>query len=347
MATAKRLPSGSYRCRVYTYTDSKGKKHYESFTAPTKAQAEQLAAQFSNSADKKRASDITVSEALNDYLNSNNSTLSPSTIGGYMSDAKRLEPIGHVKIRKLTSKIIQDFISELNDRGLAPKTVSNTYSLLRSSLTFAGANADFSVRLPKSKKERTRAPESEQIEALYINASHKLKIAIALAARHSLRRGEISALKFGDIEGNTIYVHADMVRDRRKKCWVYKEIPKTETSNRLVYLSKTELELIGTGNPDDYILGLVPGSIGTNFHNLKHKLGLGDIRFHDLRVYFASISAAMGIPEIYTSHHGGWKEGSKVLHEHYQKPIASFDEGYANKLNDYFESMTQNMTRKI
>ena len=347
MAKAKKLPSGNWRCRVYSYTNSEGKKIYESFTASTKQEAEMMAAKFSNSSDKKRASDITVSEAINNYLNSNDSTLSPSTIGGYMSDAKRLEPLGHIKIRKLTSNDIQNFIKELNKRGLAPKTVTNTYSLLRSSLRFSHREIDFTIHLPKAKKELVYAPENEQIVALYNNASHKLKIAIALAARHSLRRGEISALKFGDIKGNTIYVHADMVRDRKKKCWVYKEIPKTEVSNRTVYLTKKELDLIGTGRSDDYILGLVPGSIGTNFHNLKHKLGLGDIRFHDLRVYFASISAAMGIPEIYTSHHGGWKEGSRVLHEHYQKPIASIDEGYANKLNDYFESMTQNMTRKI
>lgn len=347
MEKPRKLPSGNWRIKVYAYKDSKGKEHYESFTAPTKQQVQMMAAQYLNSPDKNRIADITVSEAVDSYINSNGSTLSPSTVGGYISDAKRLEPLGNIKIRKLTSKIIQDFISELNDRGLSPKTVKNTYSLLRSSLTFSGMNVDFSIHLPKSKKERTRAPESEQIEALYNNASPKMKIAIALAARHSLRRGEISALKFGDIKGNTIYVHADMVRDFKRKCWVYKEIPKTETSNRLVYLSDAELELIGTGNPNDYILDLVPGSIGTNFHNLKHKLGLGDIRFHDLRVYFASISAAMGIPEIYTSHHGGWKEGSKVLHAHYQKPIASFDERYANKLNDFFENRTRNRTQEI
>ena len=346
MAIARKLPSGNYRCRVYAYTDSNGVKHYESFTAPTKAQAEQLASQFSNSADKKRASDITVSEAINNYIKSNEGVLSPSTITGYVSDAKRLAPLGYLKIRKITSKHIQDFISELTYRGLSAKTIKNTYSLLRSSLTFSGVTEQFSIRLPKEKKMRKNAPENEQIEALYNTASRKMKIAISLAARHSLRRGEISALKFGDIKGNKLYVHSDMVKDRNGN-WIYKEIPKTLTSNRMVYLSDTELELIGTGHPEDYIIGLVPSSIGTNYHNLKHRLGLGHIRFHDLRVYFASISAAMGIPEIYTSHHGGWKEGSRVLHEHYQKPIASIDEGYANKLNDYFESMTRNMTRKI
>ena len=44
----------------------------------------------------------------------------------------------------------------------------------------------------------------------------------------------------------------------------------------------------------------------------------------------------MGIPELYTAHHGGWAEGSTVLKEHYQKPIVSIDEGYANKMNDFF-----------
>ena len=33
MATAKKLPSGSWRCRVYDYTDENGKKHYKSFTS--------------------------------------------------------------------------------------------------------------------------------------------------------------------------------------------------------------------------------------------------------------------------------------------------------------------------
>ena len=51
MPKAKKLPSGSWRCRVYSYTDADGKKHQESFTAPTKAEAEMMAAEY---ATKKR-----------------------------------------------------------------------------------------------------------------------------------------------------------------------------------------------------------------------------------------------------------------------------------------------------
>lgn len=336
MAKATRLPSGSWRCRVYSYTDSSGKKHYESFTASTKQQAEMMAAQFANTADKKRASDITVKEAVDEYLRANEGILSPSTLLNYSKDTKRFESINNIRIRKLTSSDIQTWIAELSAKGLSPKTVKNTYGLLRTSLTFSGLDNSFVIHLPKSQKRKKYAPENEQIIALYNAAPRKMKIAIALAAHHSLRRGEISAIKYNDINGNILYIHSDMVRG--KDGWVHKEIPKTETSNRNVYLSDQELELIGVGSPDDYIVPLVPSSIGTNFYNIRKRVGLDHIRFHDLRVYFASISVAMGMSETTLARLGGWREGSSALRDHYKKSIQSIDEGYAKKMNEYFSN---------
>lgn len=344
MATARKLPSGSWRCRVFSHKTPDGVKHYESFTASTKQEAEMMAAKFTNSADKKRSKDITVKEAVNKYLEANKSILSPSTYLNYTKDAKSFEDIGNLKLRKVTSNDIQGFISGLVDKGLAPKTVRNRYGLLRSSLAFCGHDCDFRIHLPSVQKKTKNAPENDEIMALYNEASHEMKVAIMLASRHSLRRGEISGLTYGDLKGNVLYVHTDIVSG--PEGWVHKEIPKTEASNRNVYLSDTETELIGHGQKNEYIVPLTPGAIDMQFHRLKKKLGLEHIRFHDLRVYFASISAVMGIPEVYTAHHGGWREGSTVLKKHYQKTITSIDEGYAKKMNDYFESMTQNMTRK-
>ena len=329
---------------MYAYTDVQGKKHYESFTASTKQQAEMMAAKFSNSADKKRAADITVKDAVELYIKANQDVLSPSTIFNYSKDKKRLESLYNIKIRKLTSNQIQCWIGELSNRGLSPKTIQNTYSLLRSSLVFSGLDERYSIHFPKAKKERKFAPETEQIIALYNASPRRLKIAIVLAAHHSLRRGEICAIKYKDITGNVLYIHSDVVKGVNG--WVHKEIPKTETSNRNVYLSDKELELIGTGDPDDYVVGLVPNSIGTRFYAVRKKVGLEHIRFHDLRVYFASISVAMGMSETTLAHLGGWREGSAALRDHYKKSILSIDEGYAKKMNDYFESMTQNMTQE-
>ncbi len=347
MAKAKKLPSGNWRVRVYSHTTPDGKKHYESFTASTKQQAEMMATKFANSADRNRGEDITVKEAVDNYINANEGTLSPSTIYGYRKDAKRFDTISNIRVRKINSTIIQSFISDLSVRNLSPKTVRNTYALLRASLAFSGADVNYRIHLPQNQKKRKNAPEDEQIIALYNAAKPKMKIAIMLASRHSLRRGEVCGLTYGDLSGNTLYVHSDVVKSSDGKSWVHKETPKTSSSNRLLYLTEQELKLIGNGSPNEYIVPLVPSSIGTNFYNLRKKVGIDGIRFHDLRVYFASVSAALNIPELYTAHHGGWKENSRVLKEHYQKPIASIDEAYAKKLNDHFENMTRNMTQEM
>lgn len=336
MAKAKKLPSGNWRVRVYSHTTSDGKKHYESFTASTKQEAEMLAAKFANDNDRKRALDLTVKEAVKIYIDSNRNTLSPTTIYGYTKDANRMGCIDNIRIRKITSADIQGFISNLVEKGLSPKTIRNTYGLLRSSLTFSGVDKNFMIHLPSRPKEATYAPEDEQISILYNNASHKMKVAIMLAAFHSLRRGEICGLKYRDLKGNSLYVHTDMVKEADGRSWRHKEVPKTDTSNRIIILDDDEVELIGTGSPDDYIVPLLPSGLSSNFERLKKRTGV-NIRFHDLRVYFASISASMGIPEIVTSHHGGWSENSTTLKRHYQKPIQSIDEGYAKKLNSYFK----------
>lgn len=346
MATAKRLPSGKWRCLVYSHKDADGKRHYESFTASTKREAEMLAAQFSNDNDRKRSLDLTVQEAVRQYIDSNSAVLSPSTLRGYEMDLKRMNQIHSIRIQKLTSVDIQNFVSELSGTH-APKTVKNTYALLMSALVFCGIEKKYHIHLPTIPKKPKNAPEDEQIVALYNKASPKMKTAIMLAAFHSLRRGEICGLKYKDLDGNILHVHSDIVRGPHG--WIHKETPKTDQSNRDIYLDDEELKVIGSGAPEEYIVPIRPSTVNKDFSTLRKKVGLEQLRFHDLRGYFASIAVAIGIPDIYTSHLGGWRENSSVLKEHYQKPIVSINEGYARKMNDHFRKIlgndaTQNAT---
>lgn len=57
MAKAKQLPSGNWRVQVYDYTDSIGKRHYKSFTAETKKEANFLSPSI-NSIRKKNQKQI-------------------------------------------------------------------------------------------------------------------------------------------------------------------------------------------------------------------------------------------------------------------------------------------------
>lgn len=343
MPNAKKLPSGNWRCRVYSHTDSSGKKHYESFTASTKVQAEMMASKFANDNDHKRSEDITVEQALKNYMESNRNVLSPSTLYGYEEAYKRLKDFYHLRIRKVNSAQAQNVISHLVDKGYSPKTVKNTYAFFKASLAFSGAETNFRIHLPSTVKKPQNAPENEDIQVLYENANDTMKLAILFGCL-SLRRGEISALKYGDLKDNALFVHSDMVWGTDRK-WHYKEVPKTDASYRTVYLPDFMLEMIGKGNPKDYIMDVKPNAIGNGFLRLKKKVGV-DIRFHDLRHYFASLAKVLDVPDTYTASLGGWRNGSKVLKEVYQNNIVSLNEVYAGKINKHLESMTRNMTRK-
>lgn len=334
MAEPKQLPSGSWNIRVYSHTDPSGKQIYESFTAPTKTEAKMLARQFQANKDRNKKRDYTVMECVRSYIDTNKNVLSASTLRGYEFDFKRLAPLYHIKIGKITSTDIQQFVSDLSATK-SPKTVKNTYSLLITSLSACDIDKHFKVNLPTIPKKAKFAPENEQIKALYESANPIMKRAIMLAAFHSLRRGEICGLTYGDLKGNTLLVHSDMVLG--PEGWVHKQTPKTDSSYRQVVLTDKEVSVLGTGTPNEYIVPIKPSTLDGNFKRLCNKLGIEGLIFHNLRSYFASIAVAIGIPDIYLSHMGGWRENSSVLKEHYQKKIVSVDKAYTQKMNDYFE----------
>lgn len=337
MATAKKQPSGMWKCRVYSHTTTDGKKHYRAFTAPTKQEAEQQAAAFSGASDRAARVDLTVDEAIKGYIDAKEAVLSPSTVRGYRQMQRtKFEKIGAYKVRKLNSAIVQQFISDLS-KEVSAKTVMNAYGLLMSSIALYLPEMKFRVKLPRKAKRRSYAATDAQIMALYDHAPLMLKKCIALAAFTSMRRGEICALKYKDIQGNAIHICADMVHDDNGK-WIYKPYPKTEESDRIVPVPKEVLELLGNGKKDDYIIEWCPDTVTKRFIDLRNALGLGNIRFHDLRVYFGSIAASI-IPDLYAESFGGWGRGSRAYRERYRKKIDPLEKQYADAMREHFSGI--------
>ena len=338
MATAKKLPSGSYRVRVYSHTDPDGKKIYESFTAPTKREAEMLAAQWQNKKDRRIKSDLTVREAIEGYINAKEGVLSPSTIRAYRIQLRNnYKLIEDKPIRKLTSEDLQIFVSQLS-KTVKPKSVSNIYGLLSSALGLYLPDTAFKVTLPKKVPKRKNAPSNEDVQRLYERAPMELKKCIALGAYTSLRRGEICALTYSDIKDGVIYVTKDLVQ-ASDKSWVLKDIPKSEWSSRRSPIPKKVMELLGTGEPDERIIKYKnPTSVTRVFTRIRDRLKM-DICFHDLRHYYASIGAVLGIPDNYLSDFGGWKRGSGVMKEVYQNTIKTQEDEYRKRITDYFDDL--------
>ena len=330
-----KLPSGNYRERLYI-GEVNGKKIYKSFTAPTQKEVKLLVAQYQVETQRHKEDHptITVAEALERYITVKEAVLSPSTIREYdRAQRAYFESLSDIDVQKLTSYDIQQAIA-LWSMNLSPKTVRNIYSLLMAALEMAAPERRFKVTLPQKKVIRRTVPTDEQIKRLLKAASPKMRTAIILGA-FSLRRGEVCALKYRDVNADMrmIYVHADMVNNKDGK-WVYKDIPKTSSSVRSIRVTQEVISLIGKGEPDAYVFPSTPNSLTARFTKLRNSLGL-DVSFHSLRRYCASLLHSLGIPDKYIQQVGGWRSPD-VMRTCYENVLQDKNIEFTKKMGSYY-----------
>ena len=333
MATARKLPSGSYRCQIYDYTDEKGKRHYKSFTASTKKEAEYLATAYKLE-ESTSNNNLTIGKATEQYINNRLSILSPTTVRTYKGiAANQISKISKLKIDSITQEQVQVFINSIAGT-ISPKTIRNVHGLLNAVIRTYRPNFSLKTDLPKKVQPDIHIPSDGEVRQLISYAKgSELEVPILLAAFGPMRRGEICALKADDVNGNIVQVKNAMVK-APDGSWVIKA-PKTYSSDRYIEFPGFVIELLPKkGNITD----LHPNMITDRFANLLKKAGLKHFRFHDLRHYSASILHAMGIPDKYIMERGGWSTSS-TLKTVYQHTMRGKNKEINNKINRYFETM--------
>ena len=303
MAKAKKLPSGSWRCQVFDHVDVDGKRHYKSFTAASKREAEFMANRWLAHGKDQDSFNITLYEAISRYIDSKRSVLSPSTIRGYVGLQKNYyKEIGTVKLTNLSNSQLQVWISDLSKR-LSPKTIRNIYGLLVPVLTMFAPDFSLKVTLPTKTHADLYCPNDNDIKRLLEHiAGKELEIAVLLAAFGPMRRGEICALTSDDIHGNIVQVRNNMVLDENGE-WVIKP-PKTLGSCRDIQYPDFVIEKLK--GIDGRIVKATPAQITNRFIRAITFSNSPHFRFHDLRHYSASIMHAIGIPDQYIMQRGGW-----------------------------------------
>ena len=330
---AKKLPSGMWNMTIYSHMEG-NKRKYASFTANTKAEAELMAAEFKASKKRRVRHDLTVNDAVTGYISSKEGVLSPETIRGYLKiQRNNIEFLKNKKIRELNTEIMQRFVSDLSAE-LSPKSVRNIYGLVRASVSMYAPDLFFRVTKPAKQKRRPESPSDADVKALYAAATPRMKVRIALASL-GLRRGEMCAVKYEDIQGDMLHVHADLVQNKNNE-WIYKEVPKTSDSDRFVKLPPTVLELIGEGH--GYIVNVKPPAVTLSFIRLRDKVGINS-RLHDMRHFFASTAVLLKIPDIYAADLGGWDRNSSTLKTVYQNNIRSMSDYYQNQITSHMDSL--------
>ena len=325
------LPSGNIRRQVYDYTDENGKKHYKSFTAPTRVEVNIMVEEWKKNR-RGLKEDLTLAVAVERYIALKTGVLSPSTVCGYECDLRRIKRhcIGDIELKVLNNIDLQRFVSEMAVE-VSPKTCVNTFGLVCSALNVFLPEFKPQATMPERKKSSVKVPEVDEVQALINHCDClEMKLAIILAAKYTLRRGEICALTFDDINYKTRHISVNKAFvNVERRYWELKS-PKTVYSYRDIVVSDDVLTAIKTLDPKrQYILGMNPDQLEHKYQYLKKKSGI-NVRFHDLRHHAASVMHAAGIPQRYIEAKGGWRPGSKVLTDIYQhtfeKEMSKVDE---------------------
>ena len=294
MPTAKKLPSGSWRCLVYSHTEEiknsdgsiKKKRIYESFTSNIpgpkgKRIAEQAAAEFAANKDQRsRSADMLLGTAMDNYIQSRESILSPRTIMDYKRIRRMsLQSLMNIRLSRITQEDIQIAIN-LEAVNHSPKTVRNSHGLLSAVLKQYRPDFALNTSLPKKQRVELYIPTDEEVKRL-IRASEgtEMELPILLAAFGPMRRGEICALDSTDISGNIVHVSKNMVRTE-DNTWIIKS-PKSYAGDR--YIDFPDFVAEKWRGKTGRIVNLTPNNITDRFRSCLHRAGLPHFRFHDLR----------------------------------------------------------------
>lgn len=304
--------------RVREYKTFKGTRRQ------AEAEKDRLVAAVSGGNYVVNTSAMQLSSWMYQWLTLYCTNLSVTTASNYEGQIQRyLDPIlGKIPLRVLQNSHIQSWINKLQADGLSAKTIRNVYMNLNAALKKAKTlrmindNPCEGTVLPKREKIRYNIYTAEEINAMLEAAKcTDMYFPLLLESMSGLRRGELLALRWADIEleNKVMHIHRNRVYADGK---VVEKRPKTESSIRDItfgermkeqmlaeyerYLADKE-EYGSLFHDDGYVIRQWNGKPYhpqawkckwqrfTDAHNLEH------IRFHDLRHSHATALIESGV----------------------------------------------------
>lgn len=257
--------------------------------------------------------------------------LKPSTAKSYRSMLKvHLRPaFDSLRSNQITHHAIDNWIRDLADRieqeQISPKTYNNLLNLLKAILAWARHPARaYLTHDPLMGQKRLRVPKQEreflepgEITALLKAASPPDDTIIRLAVYSGLRRGELFALQWQDIDFGT-GKDGGRVHVRRGIYQGAVSTPKTRSSIRVVDIPQSVVSDLSVyrqlypGGPEDYLFRSETGGPmdpdnwrNRRYHPLLDAAGLRRVPLHALRHSYASLLINAGENLKYVSHQMG------------------------------------------
>ncbi|KAF1295610.1 hypothetical protein BAU15_03450 [Enterococcus sp. JM4C] len=261
----------------------------------------------------------TVSKLLDNWmLNELPLQVKPSTLSSYRYKVTKyiLPYIGDISIKKLTKNHLQHLIHQLLEEGLSVSTIRLSIQIFKSAFNstngvkhlytaiFQGLHYPFCV------KKKIRALSKQEQKGLEQEAMKTEQgLPILLALNTGLRIGEISALKWTDINFEKKELTVTRTLQRIFSTRTQKVIPQTEiheglvkstASHRKIPLNEKILRILkNQEKTSDYVVGkkghfFEPRTLTYQFKKIARVLNLQNFHFHQLRHTFATRLLELG-----------------------------------------------------
>lgn len=342
----KQLPSGNFQARVYAGKDADGKAVYKSITRPTYAEVQMELATFKveHKEEKVQAkAKRTVRDMVNDYIDRRKNILSPSTIRSYRGIVRNnLQELMDCKLSALSQNLAQNAVNAEAVHS-SPKTVRNAYGLFSAALADEMPDTILHIRLPQKEKSQIKIPTEDEVKKLLAAAEGTdMKIPVLLGACCGMRRSEIAALTWEDIDldKGLIYIRKAIVRgdDGEYHEKGTKTIAGTRTIKLFSYVVDALTEAKENGWGKDGRITPDPAAITSRWRWVLRHAKVPNYRFHDLRHYLISVMLSLNIPKKYIADYVG-HETENMIDNVYGHIMASKKLSVQDELQKYFSGV--------
>lgn len=331
---ARKLPSGSWFIQMRLGGESVSitrNSEKECVRAAQYTKAEYLAGKR----EQKRADVPTLGAAIEAYIKARANVLSPASIRGYqIIRDNRFEQYMGTAINAI------DFQAMCNVEALscAPKTLQNAWRFVASVLREQGIQPP-KVSLPQVPPNDRPFLEPEEIP-IFIKVVKGTHVEIpALLALHSLRRSEICALTWEnvDLKKKVIHVRGASVPGADHK-FVIKKTNKNRSSTRTVPIMIDDLRaaLEAVEEKSGLIVTEHPDTVRKGVNRVCKSAGLPEVGVHGLRHSFASLAYHLGMPEKVTMELGGWSD-NQTMRKIYTHVAQSDRSQHTQAMSKFFE----------
>ena len=329
LPSIRQRKDGSWEARITLgYDPGTGKQIQKSIYGKTQAEVRKKSTKALASIDEGKyfePSKLTISEWLDIWLSEYaQNAVKFTTYESYAQISKtHIRPkLGALRLSEISPLVIQSFYNQLSTDGLSPKTVKNVHGVLRRALQQAVSNGSLhsnpvdSCVLPKTpKKEMNVLDENDIARFLEEISGNRHETLFALALFSGMRQSEILGLKWDcvDFDNETIIVKQQLSKPKKDGEHVLTSVKNNEV--RTITIAPSVFALLAAHKEkqakmklsaeeywvdDNFVftndLGghLTHSNIYKRFKSILFKIGINDVRFHDMRHSYATAALQSG-----------------------------------------------------